>query len=90
MAMPGKQVAVQLSDEEYALLEDAASRRDCSIADLIRQAIRQVCMRDLETDLNAQQVPGLAQKRLLVDEEEEEIGIGGPEILADREGPSSE
>jgi hypothetical protein len=88
--MPSRQVGVQLSDEEYEQLERAARGWDCSIADLIRRAIRQVYLRDLETDLSAQQVPGLGQRRLLVGEEEEDIGIGGPQILAEAEGPPLE
>ena len=82
----GKKVRVSLTDEEYARLRILAEKRDCSVQDLVRQAIRRVYMNDLETDLSAQEVHRLGQRPLLVVEEEEEIGIGGPRILAEGEG----
>jgi len=80
MAVPSTQVGVQLSDEEYEQLESAARRQDCSIADLIRQAIRQVYMDDLERDLSALDVQPLGETPLLMEEDEEAIGIRGPRI----------
>ena len=82
----GKKVRVSLTDEEYARLRILAEKRDCSVQDLVRQAIRRVYMNDLETDLSVQEVHRLGQRRLLVVEDEEEIGIGGPRILAEGEG----
>ena len=86
MAPPSRQVRVQLTDEEYARLRSLAAKRDCSVQDLVRLAIRRVYMNDLETDLSVQEVRRLGQRRLLAVEEEEEIGIGGPRILAEGEG----
>ncbi len=86
MAPPSRQVRVQLTDEEYARLRSLAAKRDCSVQDLVRLAIRRVYMNDLETDLSAQEVRRLGQRSLLAVEEEEEIGIGGPRILAEGEG----
>ena len=86
MSAPRRQVGVELTDEELARLQNLAAKRDCSVQDLVRQAIRQVYMDDLETDLSAQEVHRLGQRPLLVVEEEEEIGIGGPRILAEGEG----
>ena len=60
------------------------------VQDLVRQAIRQVYMSDLETDLSAQEVRRLAQRHLLAAEDDEEIGIGGPRILAEGEGAHPE
>ena len=89
MSAPRRQVGVELTDEELARLQNLAAKRDCSVQDLVRQAIRQVYMDDLETDLSAQEVHRLGQRPLLV-VEEEEIGIGGPRILAGGEGAHPE
>ena len=86
MAAPRRQVGVHLTGEEYARLRHLAAKRDCSVQDLVHQAIRQVYMNDLETDLSLREVRRLGQRPLLVVEEEEEIGIGGPRILAEGEG----
>jgi hypothetical protein len=79
-------VGVQLTDEEYARLHSLAEKRDCSVQDLVLQAVRQVYMSDLEADLSVEEVHRLGQRSLLALEDEEEIGIGGPKILADGEG----
>ena len=86
MAAPGRRMDVQLSDDEYARLRDLAEKRDTSVAELIRQAIRQVYMSDLERDLTPIEVQRLGGTSLLVDEEEREIGIRGPELAVDDEG----
>jgi predicted transcriptional regulator len=81
---------VQLTDEEYARLRSLAEKRDCSVQDLVRQAIRQVYMNDLEADLSVEEVRRLGQRSLLAAEDGEEIGIGGPRILAEGEGAPSD
>ncbi len=86
MAPPSRQVGVQLTDEEHARLRSLAAKRECSVQDLVRQAIRQVYMNELETDLSVREVRRVAQRSLLAVEDEEEIGIGGPKILAEGEG----
>ena len=85
MAPPSREVRVQLTDEEYARLKGLAEKRDCSVQDLVRQAIRQVYIDDVETDFSVREVRRLDQRRLLV-ADDEEIGIGGPRILAEGEG----
>jgi predicted transcriptional regulator len=90
MASPSKHVDVQLTDEEYARLRSLAEKRDCSVQDLVRQAIRQVYMNDLEADLSVEEVRRLGQRSLLAAEDGEEIGIGGPRILAEGEGAPSD
>ena len=86
MAKVGRQVGVQLSDEEYHQLESTARMRDCSIADLIRQAIRRAYMNDREQDLTRQDLQRLEETPLLMDDEEEVIGIRGAKIHSDEEG----
>ena len=82
----GKGIQVSLTDEEYARLQTLAAKRDCSVQDLVLQAVRQVYMSDLEADLSVEEVRRLGQRSLLALEDEEEIGIGGPSILAEGEG----
>ena len=36
MAAPGREVGVELTDEEYARLKSLAAKRDCSVEDLVR------------------------------------------------------
>lgn len=81
----GRELQVSLTNEEYARLQSLAAKRDCPLEDLVRQAIRQVYMDDLETDLSVEEVRRMAQRRLLAAEDEEEIGIGGTKILAEGE-----
>jgi predicted transcriptional regulator len=81
MAAPGRQIGVQLSDEEYTLLEKLAAKRDSTVSELIRLAIRHVYMSDLERDVTPLEVHRLAETSLLADEEEREIGISGPGLL---------
>jgi hypothetical protein len=78
----GKKVQVLLTDEQYALLKGLAEKRDASISELIRQAIEQVYMSDLERDLGARGIRRLGETPLLIAEEGEDIGIRGPEVLA--------
>lgn len=79
----GKRIQVSLSEEQYARLRGLAEKRDASVSELVRQAIQQVYMSDLEQDLGTREVQRLGQTPLLITEEEEEIGIRGPEILAE-------
>jgi predicted transcriptional regulator len=81
MAAPGRRMDVQLSDEEYERLESLAEKRDTSVDELIRQAIRQVYMSDLERDLTPLEVRRLDETSFLVGEEEEVIGIRGSELV---------
>lgn len=82
----GKKIQVSLTEEQYWRLKSLAEKRDASVSNLVRQAIEQVYMSDLERDLGAQDVQRLGQTPLLIAEEEEEIGIRGPEVLAEGEG----
>lgn len=82
----GKRIQVSLTEEQYTRLKSLAEKRDASVSDLVRQAIEQVYMSDLEQDLGAREVQRLGQTPLLIAEEEEEIGIRGPEVLAEGEG----
>lgn len=79
----GKKIQVSLSEEQYARLIGLAEKRDASVSELVRQAIQQAYMSDLEQDLGTREVQRLGQTPLLITEEEEEIGIRGPEILAE-------
>lgn len=81
-----KKVQVSLREYQYARLKSLAEKRDVSVSDLIRQAIEQVYMGDPERDLGARDVQRLGEARLLIAEEEEEIGIKGPEVVARRTG----
>ncbi|TKJ30533.1 MAG: hypothetical protein CEE40_04865 [Chloroflexi bacterium B3_Chlor] len=81
-----KRIQVSLTEEQYTRLKSLAEKRDASVSDLVRQAIEQVYMSDLEQDLGAREVQRLGQTPLLIAEEEEEIGIRGPEVLAEGEG----
>ena len=82
----GKKIQVSLTEEQYWRLKSLAEKRDASVSNLVRQAIEQVYMSDLERDLGARDVQRLGQTPLLIAEEEEEIGIRGPEVLAEGEG----
>ena len=82
----GKKIQVSLTEEQYWRLKSLAEKRDASVSNLVRQAIEQVYMSDLERELGARDVQRLGQTPLLIAEEEDEIGIRGPEILAEGEG----
>lgn len=82
----GKKIQVSLTEEQYWRLKSLAEKRDASVSNLVRQAIEQVYMSDLERELGARDVQRLGQTPLLIAEEEEEIGIRGPEVLAEGEG----
>jgi hypothetical protein len=82
----GKKIQVSLTEEQYWRLKSLAEKRDASVSNLVRQAIEQVYMSDLERELGARDVQPLGQTPLLIAEEEEEIGIRGPEVLAEGEG----
>jgi predicted transcriptional regulator len=90
MAAPGRQMDVQLSDEEYALLKVLAERRDCSVSELIYQAIRQVYMNEVDRDLNVLEAQRLDDTSLLVDEEEGAIGMRRRGLLAEEDGLASQ
>ena len=77
-----KKVRVSLTEDQHARLKSLAEKRDVSVGELIRQAIEQVYMSDLERDLGARDVQRLGETPLLIAQEEEEIGIRGPEVLA--------
>jgi predicted transcriptional regulator len=79
---PGKRIQVSLTEAQYERLKELAEKRDTSVSELIRQTIEQVYMSDLERDLGARGVQRLGETPLLVADEEEEIGIKGPEVLA--------
>lgn len=81
----GKKIQVSLTQEELERLKALAAKRDVNVSDLVRQAIRQVYMSDLERDLGIREVHRVGETPLLI-VEEEEIGIKGPEVLAQREG----
>ena len=82
----GKKIQVSLTEEQYWRLKSLAEKRDASVSNLVRQAIEQVYMSDLERELGARDVQRLGQTPLLIAEEEDEIGICGPEVLAEGEG----
>ena len=82
----GKKIQVSLTQEEHERLKALAAKRDVNVSDLVRQAIRQVYMSDLERDLGTRDARRLGDIPLLVADEEEDIGIKGPEVLAQREG----
>ncbi len=82
----GKKIQVSLTEEQYWRLKSLAEKRDASVSNLVRQAIEQVYMSDLERELGARDVQRLGQTPLLIAEEEDEIGIRGPEVLAEGEG----
>lgn len=85
MAAPGRRMDVQLSDEEYALLKVLAERRDSSVSELIRQAIRQVYMNEVDRDLTAFEAQRLDETSLLMDGEGGSIGIRRRELLAEED-----
>lgn len=82
----GKKIQVSLTEEQYWRLKSLAEKRDASVSNLVRQAIEQVYMSDLERELGARDVQRLGQTPLLIAEEEDEIGIRGPEVLAEGKG----
>lgn len=86
MVSDWKRIQVSLTDEEHAGLKRLAAKRDITVSDLIRQAIRQVYISELEQDLGVQDVRRVDDRTLLIAEGEEEIGIEGPEVLAQRGG----
>jgi len=81
---------VQLSDEEYALLEMLAERRDSSVSELIRQAIRQVYVNEVERDLTALEAQRLGETSLLMDEEGGAIGVRGRELPTEEDSLASD
>jgi len=83
----GKKIQVSLSEEQYARLKSLAAKRDASVSELVRQAVEQVYMSDLAQDLGTRDVQRLGQTPLLIADEEEEIGIRGPEVLAEGQEP---
>ena len=82
-----KKIQVSLAEEQYARLIGLAERRDTSVSELVRQAIEQVYTSDLEQDLSRREVQRLGQTPLLIAEEEDEIGIRGPDVLAEVQEP---
>ncbi|NIN70119.1 MAG: ribbon-helix-helix protein, CopG family [Anaerolineae bacterium] len=82
-----KKIQVSLAEEQYARLIELAERRDTSVSELVRQAIEQVYTTDLGQELSRREVQRLGQTPLLIAEEEEEIGIRGPDVLAEVQEP---
>ena len=80
------ELQVSLTEEEYERLKVLAAKRDTSLDDLIRQAIRQVYMNDLEQDLTRLGLQRLEETPLLMDDEEDAIGIRDATIYLDKEG----
>lgn len=81
-----RMIQVSLTEEEYERLKVLAAKRDTSLDDLIRQAIRQVYMNDLAQDLTRLGLQRLEETPLLMDDEEDAIGIRDATIHLDREG----
>jgi len=81
----GKRIQVSVGEEDHARLKRLAAKREVSVSELVRQAIRQVYISDLDRELGIREVHRVGQTPLLIVEEEEEIGIKGPEVLAQRE-----
>jgi predicted transcriptional regulator len=90
MAALGRRIDVQLSDEEYALLKVLAERHDSSVSELIRQAIRQVYMNEVDRDLTAFEAQRLDETSLLMDREGGSIGIRRRELLAEEDSFASD
>ena len=82
-----KKIQVSLVEEQYARLMELAERRDTSVSELVRQAIEQVYTTDLGQELSRREVQRLGQTPLLIAEGEEEIGIRGPDVLAEVQEP---
>jgi hypothetical protein len=85
MTAADKRIDVELSEDEYAQLLNLAKERDCSVRELIYQVVRQTLIRDLEEDATTAEAPGIGPSPLLL-EEDDEIGIRGPGIVA-KAGP---
>jgi 16S rRNA U516 pseudouridylate synthase RsuA-like enzyme len=85
-AMPfDKRVHVSLTEDQYGRLKRLALKRDVTVSELIRKAIQQVYMADIDQDLGVRQVGRLGERRLLIAEAEEDIGISGGELLPEGE-----
>lgn len=82
-----KKIQVSLAEEQHARLIELAERRDTSVSELVRQAIEQVYTSDFGQDLSTREVQRLGQTPLLIADEEEEIGIRGPDVLAEVQEP---
>jgi len=82
-----RRIQLELSEAEYAQLVHIAKERDCSVRELIYQVVRQTLIGDLEDNATTTETPGLGRSPLLL-EEDEDIGIRGPGILAE-DGPGS-
>ncbi len=79
-----RRVQVSLAEEQYARLQRLAEKRDVTVADLVRRAITQVYMDDLALDVSTSDVQRLGEMPLLMDEDEEEIGIRGTRTLPEQ------
>jgi hypothetical protein len=77
----GMRIQVSLTEEEHGRLMGLAEKHDTSVGALIHKAIRQAYMNESERDLALLEVQRLGETRLLIDEEEEAIGIRGSRIL---------
>lgn len=79
-----RKIHISLTEDQHLRLKDLAQRRDISLSELVRRAIQEVYMEDMERDLGADGVRRLGERGLLVSEEEADIGITGPGVLAER------
>jgi hypothetical protein len=84
----GKRIQVALTAEEHGRLMGLAEKHDTSVGDLIHKAIRQAYMSESDRDLALLDVQRLGETRLLMEEEEEAIGIRGPRTVPKRGGPA--
>ena len=82
-----KRIQVSLAEEQHAKLIELAERRDSSVSELVLQAIEQVYTSDFGQDLSRREVRRLDQTPLLIADEAEEIGIRGPDVLAEAQEP---
>ncbi|HUV74982.1 MAG TPA: hypothetical protein VMW79_11785 [Anaerolineae bacterium] len=82
----GKRIQVSLTEEEHGRLMGLAEKHDASVGDLIHKAIRQAYLNESDRDLALLDVQRLGDTPLLMDEEEEAIGMRGPRVLPKQVG----
>ena len=84
--LAGKRIQVSLTEEEHGRLVGLAEKHDTSVGDLIHKAIRQTYMNESDRELALLEVQRLGETSLLMEEEEEAIGIRGSRILPTQGG----
>jgi hypothetical protein len=82
-----KRIDLELPEDEYTQLLHIAKERDCSVPELIYQVVRRTYIEHLGEEAATGESPGLGPSPLLL-EEEDNIGIRGPGIVAE-DGPGS-